>query len=109
MPYVERDTAGRIVALHAQANSRASEALPADDPAVLQFMGAGANPALHARLSGSDPDLARVLEDVIDLLIDKGLIQFTELPPAAQRKLLTRRSLRAGRGAAAILDEQQLV
>ncbi len=46
-------------------------------------------------LSPTDTGLARVLEDLIDVLISKGLIQFTDLPESAQRKLLERRSTRA--------------
>lgn len=45
-------------------------------------------------LSHTDTGLARVLEDLIDVLIGKGLLQFTDLPEPAQRKLLTRRSTR---------------
>lgn len=46
-------------------------------------------------LSQTDAGLARVLEDLIDVLINRGLIQFTDLPPAAQAKLLERRQTRA--------------
>lgn len=46
-------------------------------------------------LSQSDLALVRVIEDLIDTLIEKGLIQFTDLPPAAQAKLLSRRETRA--------------
>ena len=46
-------------------------------------------------LSQSDTAIARVLEDLIDVLIQRGVIQFTDLPPAAQEKLLARRETRA--------------
>ena len=46
-------------------------------------------------LSQTDAGLARVLEDLIDVLINRGLIQFTDLPEAAQAKLLDRRQTRA--------------
>ena len=35
-----------------------------------------------------------MLEDLVDLLIDKKLILFTELPPAAQEKLRGRKQIR---------------
>ena len=38
--------------------------------------------------------LAAAREDLIDLLIEKRVIMFTELPPAAQEKLLSRRRAR---------------
>ena len=43
----------------------------------------------------TDAELARVTEDLIDVLIDRGVIQFTDLPVAAQNKLLQRRQTRA--------------
>jgi hypothetical protein len=46
-------------------------------------------------LSQSDTAIARVLEDLIDVLITRGVIQFTDLPQAAQNKLLSRRQTRA--------------
>jgi hypothetical protein len=46
-------------------------------------------------LSESDTAIARVLEDLIDILITRGVIQFTDLPEAAQDKLLNRRQTRA--------------
>ena len=42
----------------------------------------------------ADLGIARVTEDLIDLLIDKGVISFTELPENAQKKLIDRRGLR---------------
>jgi len=46
-------------------------------------------------LSQTDTSLVRVLEDLIDVLINRGVIQFTDLPEAAQAKLLERRETRA--------------
>lgn len=51
--------------------------------------------AQHQDLFKSDAELARVLEDVIDLLTQKGVFQFTELPEAAQDKLLRRKKIRS--------------
>lgn len=45
-------------------------------------------------LTGSDVDMMRIIEDLIDLLSEKRLIQFTELPLAAQKKLLSRKWVR---------------
>lgn len=46
-------------------------------------------------LSETDADLARVTEDLIDVLLKRGVIQFTDLPDAVQRKLLQRRQTRS--------------
>lgn len=45
-------------------------------------------------LSSSDQDMMRILEDLIDLLTEKRVIQFTELPMPAQKKLLSRKWVR---------------
>ena len=39
-------------------------------------------------------NLARVIEDLIDVLIEKKVFMFTDLPEGAQQKLLERRGLR---------------
>jgi hypothetical protein len=46
-------------------------------------------------LSQSDTSIARVLEDLVDVLISRGVIQFTDLPQAAQDKLMSRQQTRA--------------
>ena len=45
-------------------------------------------------LSISDVALVRVLEDLINTLIDKKVILFTDLPLAAREKLSTREKIR---------------
>lgn len=45
-------------------------------------------------LNESDIELVRVLEDLIDLLTAKHNILFTDLPEAAQEKLLKRKNAR---------------
>jgi len=95
MPYIERDHEGRISALTAAAGVGA-EHLPVEHPEVLQFLTA---PAGQADVSGlemllSDLKLIRVIEDVIDLLIAKRVIIFSELPAAVQQKILQKRGKR---------------
>lgn len=45
-------------------------------------------------LTQSDAELARVTEDLISVLVQKGTILFTDLPEAVQTKLLDREALR---------------
>lgn len=54
-----------------------------------------ADAAGHQALASTDAGLARVTEDLIDILIHRGVIQFTDFPPGAQAKLLQRRQTRA--------------
>lgn len=48
----------------------------------------------HNTFRESDIQLARVLEDLISILIDRSLISFTDFPSAAQKRLNERQSLR---------------
>lgn len=94
MLYVERNAEGKIVELHPMPIGAAREALPADNPEVLQF--------IHERwrqneLDALDRDFVRVIEDTIELLIAKDLILFTDLPPKVQEKLLRRKEVRQQR------------
>lgn len=53
------------------------------------------NRADRAELARTDADLARITEDLIDILIARGVIQFTDFPARAQTKLLQRRHTRS--------------
>lgn len=63
------------------------------------------------KLAESDQALIRVVEDLVDTLIGKGLVQFTDLPEAAQAKLLARRNLRRSVNALNLLqdDDSKLI
>jgi hypothetical protein len=100
MPYVKRDERGRIVAVDLQPGAGLEAVAPAS-PELLEFMQrAGLE---QSTLQQSDMRLVRVLEDLIDLLIDRDVIRFTDLPLPAQEKLLERRSMRQSLGALNLL------
>jgi hypothetical protein len=92
MPYVQRDASGAIASLHRQASETTPEYLPDEHPDVQAFVGRDA----FARL---DADFVRVLEDVIDTLISKNVVNITDLPAEAQMKLFSRKSFRERRHA----------
>ena len=93
MPYVRRDSQGQLASLHRQLEGGAEEFLPDDHAEVQAFVGrqAGTSPQEFARL---DADFVRVLEDVIDTLVSRNLINITDLPPEAQAKLFSRKGYR---------------
>lgn len=91
MPYVRRDEAGRITAVSIDP-LEGFEAVEESHPDLVAFELREDGPL--SRLRESDLDVVRVLDDLINLLIDKNTIRFTDLPEAAQRKLMTRRGLR---------------
>lgn len=80
------------------------EEIPENAPELAAFTGHFA-PDYHD-LSLTDIGLVRVLEDTIDLLIERGLIRFTDFPEAAQVKLLERRSMRASLRRLDLLKEE---
>ena len=95
MPFVKRDENGNVIAVYSTAEMPGLEEVNANDPQLIDFLYAGdADAAAKKDMIESDLGLARVLEDLIDLLIEKGAFRFTDLPDAAQRKLLARRGLR---------------
>ena len=99
MPFVARDPEGRITALHAESTGDAREELAADDPDLLAFVGAHVRLAeIRSELEASDLELVRVIEDLIAVLIDNGVIKLTDLPQAAKRKLTRRGELRSQLG-----------
>jgi len=92
MPFIQRDAGGRIVAV-SQVPADGMTAIAAEDAdlhAFLEKMGVEAR-----QISATDQDFVRVLEDVVELLIGRGVILFTDLPQSAQEKMLHRQVLRS--------------
>ena len=106
MVFVKRDAQGQIVSASLTQDASHSEPVENHDPAVAGFARAlmGEDP-----LADSDMRLVRVLEDVIDLLIERDVIRFTDLPQAAQSKLMERRSMRQSRGGLNLLGSDDYV
>lgn len=109
MSFVRRNSVGQIVAICRDAElplAQGASAWEAVDPAapdVVAFVHSLA--AESNALTASDLSLVRVLEDVIDLLIERGVFRFTDLPAPAQAKLMERRSRRAAMSQLSLLDE----
>lgn len=100
MPYVTRDAQGLINSVSMGPSAGATE-LPADSPELVEFMSKVMG---QGTLLQSDLRLVRVLEDLINLLIDREVIRFTDLPLAAQEKLMERRSMRQSMGGLDLLS-----
>lgn len=95
MLYVRRDDDGKIIGLHDTPSDGATEEISAYSQEVLDFLLEGDSEGASAEyLNYTDLQLARVVEDLIDLLIDKNLIMLTELPAGAQLKLSRRQKAR---------------
>ncbi len=102
--YVKRNQHGDIVSISIQAGAEFSEKIADDAQELLQFF-QHEKSAEQLALEQTDQTMARVLEDVVNLLVEQGVIRFTDLPEAAQNKLLTRRELRGKRQGMNLLDD----
>lgn len=95
MLHALRNESGQIVSVHRDPVV-GSLPLAVGDPEVVEFFSGAAAPA--ASFASLDADLVRVLEDLVDVLIQRQVIRVTDLPLAAQRKLYERKQFRERRG-----------
>ncbi|MDR2925432.1 MAG: hypothetical protein LBU76_05725 [Azoarcus sp.] len=111
--YAKKDTNARIVALSRDPGDPADpgwHCLPSDAPEVIDFIKELiGQDRTDKELSDSDLSFVRVLEDVIDLLIQRSIILFTDLPLPAQTKLLQRRSHRSQQQGLQLLGGEDLM
>ena len=94
MLYVERDQTEKIIAIRLSPNDNTSEQKSVLDEELIEFLTAGGSEPLIKVLSLSDIGIIRIVEDLIDLLIKKNLLLFTELPKEAQEKIMERKQVR---------------
>lgn len=102
---IRRSASGAIVAVSrpGEAAGAGWEDASADDPELIAFLRAIAGE--EHPLDASDLPLVRVLEDLIEVLIERAVIRVTDLPPAAQAKLSERRGKRSALQGLRLLDE----
>ena len=95
MPYVLRDPNGAIVAIYQNPHDGVEEEIPMNHPDILAFIGTSDGAAATLLdLAESDMAMARVVEDLIELLVMNGTISINDLPQAAQEKLSRRQEWR---------------
>ncbi|MDQ0126855.1 hypothetical protein J2W17_005851 [Pseudomonas lini] len=105
MFYVQRNTEGRLTRVEAQAYAEATETLPADHPDLQAWFANEVMAGSLKQLQQSDLDMIRVLDDLIQVLTSKGVIRVTDLPAAAQAKLMDRSHAREALGGLSQLVE----
>lgn len=112
MPYVSRDASGLVSGIFLKSHPEAAEFLPGDHSDILQFFGGVLPENLEKQalfdLTHSDIEFIRVIEDVVDLLIDKKILTFTDLPEKVREKILSRNDARgrlAGSNELVVPDE----
>jgi hypothetical protein len=89
MPYVKRNPQGRVISLSDECDEACNEEIELTHPDVQAFLDSA-----RQALNSSDSETIRVIEDLIDVLIQKKLILQTDLPHAAQQKLSARQRMR---------------
>lgn len=115
MLYVSRDESGLVSGIFLSSHPEATECLPNEHPDILNFFGGELPENLkhHALmdLTQSDIGFIRVIEDVVDLLIHKNILTFTDLPEKVREKILSRKDARgrlAGSNDLVVPDEKLL-
>ncbi|MFO7667185.1 MAG: hypothetical protein R6V76_11230 [Desulfobacterales bacterium] len=95
MLYVERARDGKIIALFSNPRPEAGEQKSVMDEEILDFLHKTVSADSRKMLLAlSDMGIIRLLEDLIDLLIQKNVIIFTELPEQARERITERKRLR---------------
>ncbi|MNI33679.1 hypothetical protein D3C73_876390 [compost metagenome] len=114
MFFVQRNTDGQLMRVEAEAYAESTEMLPADHPDLQAWFANEVMATSHKQLlqikqlkqlRQSDLEMIRVLDDLIAVLISKGVILVTDLPGPAQTKLMDRFHAREALGGLSNLVE----
>lgn len=106
MLYVERNSDGEIISVRRDPGGSEMEQKQSIDDEILMFLSKnGSKDSILHLLSKMDVSIIRILEDLIDLLVDKNIIMFSELPEQAREKLRNRKHLRDRMGRATLIVE----
>jgi hypothetical protein len=112
MFYVQRNADGVLVRVEGAAFAEATGQLPADDHEIQAWYANEAVEKSLNQLKSSDMEMIRVLDDLIQVLTSKGILNITDLPAAAQAKLMDRDQARETLGGLSNLlndDETRLI
>lgn len=94
MVYIKRNAQNEIIDIQFSAKED-YEYSSLFDPDVKNFIEQSQNEELIKKiLKTMDIEMVRVIEDLVDILVDRRLILFTDLPEPVQNKLLFKRSIR---------------
>lgn len=95
MVYVNRDENGQITGVFNTPLNDESERISPQAPELVAFLGqSNRHQDAQTILTASDMAMVRVIEDLVNTLIDKGVILFTDLPEGARDKLVQRKKIR---------------
>jgi len=112
MFYVQRDANGCLLRVETAPFAEDLETVSAEDHEIQAWYANQMAESSLLKLEQSDLDMIRVLEDLITVLIRKGVVRITDLPEAAQSKLVGRSKARDALGGLHRLindDESELI
>lgn len=112
MYYVKRDNYGNLQRVEAAPFEEMNGELAANSQEAQAWFANQAVENSLLKLQQSDLDMIRVLEDLISVLIRKGVVRITDLPEVAQAKLVGRSKARDALGGLNRLindDESELI
>lgn len=93
MVYVKRNKEQHVCAIYNQDIEGSLEEVDINNPEVVEFL-LHCDKELQLKFIQSDLQLIRVLEDLIDILMEKNIITITDFPQPVIEKLLARQSFR---------------
>lgn len=107
MVYIERNEQNKIISLSLNSNL-GHEAISEASSELIEFIKSSPNEKelTSLILNRLDLDMVRVIEDVLDIMIDRNLMLFTDLPEPVQNKLIFKRKIRNLSGEKSILEEE---
>jgi len=95
MPYVSRNTNGEVTEIHNSPTEDADQWVEANSPEIINFLTRiETTDQAKKALTTTDNEMVRVVEDLIDMLMERQIFIFTELPEPVQAKLNARKQLR---------------
>ncbi|NQD94164.1 tryptophan synthase subunit beta [Pseudomonas sp. CrR25] len=98
MLYVKRDTWGNLLQVEAAPFEDMDGQIAADSQEAQAWYANQTAESSLLQLKQSDLEMIRVLEDLISVLIRKGVVRITDLPEAARSKLVGRSKARDALG-----------
>ena len=110
MIYMERNANGDIENIQFAPGPNLEE-ISMHDPKLKEFIEHAPNSEeiIQMVLDRLDLDMVRVIEDVIDIMIEKNLILFTDLPDPVQNKILFKKNIRNLSQGTSIIEDEELI
>jgi len=94
MLYIQRDARGQLIRVEEMPFEGMSGELMSTDSEIIVWRNLNSTDSTLLQLRQSDQEMIRVLEDLIQVLMNKGVVRLTDLPEAAQEKLMSRSQAR---------------